>query len=127
MLGFLLRRMGQSVILLFLVSLIGFAALTLAPGGPLSQYALTPGMSQQALDRLAEQMGLNRPLPVQYWDWLTHLLRGDWGRSYRDGQPVLTVIFSHVPATSDGHLDHLGGQYWRLGRGEKRRETLQPV
>ncbi|WP_058962453.1 ABC transporter permease [Type-E symbiont of Plautia stali] len=99
MLGFLLRRLGQSVILLFLVSLIGFAALTLAPGGPLSQYALTPGMSQQALDRLAEQMGLNRPLPVQYWDWLTHLLRGDWGRSYRDGQPVLAVIFSHVPAT----------------------------
>ncbi|ARU95726.1 ABC transporter permease [Tatumella citrea] len=99
MLNFLLRRSGQSVVVLFLVSVIGFAALNLAPGGPLSQYALTPGMSQQTLHRLAEQMGLNRPLPVQYFDWLSHLLRGDWGRSYRDGQPVLHIIFSHLPAT----------------------------
>jgi peptide/nickel transport system permease protein len=36
---------------------------------------------------------------VQYFDWLSHLLRGDWGRSYRDGQPVLSIIFSHLPAT----------------------------
>ena len=99
MLNFLLRRSGQSWVVLFLVSVIGFAALNLAPGGPLSQYALTPGMSQQTLHRLAEQMGLNRPLPVQYFDWLSHLLRGDWGHSYRDGQPVLHIIFSHLPAT----------------------------
>ena len=99
MLNFLLRRSGQSVVVLFLVSVIGFAALNLAPGGPLSQFALTPGMSQQTLHRLAEQMGLNRPLPVQYFDWLTHLLKGDWGRSYRDGQPVLHIILSHLPAT----------------------------
>jgi peptide/nickel transport system permease protein len=44
-------------------------------------------------------MGLDRPLPVQYWDWFTHLLRGDWGRSYRDTQPVLSVIGSHLFAT----------------------------
>ncbi|KGD80270.1 diguanylate cyclase [Tatumella morbirosei] len=99
MLNFLLRRSGQSLVVLFLVSVIGFAALNLAPGGPLSQFALTPGMSQQTLHRLAEQMGLNRPLPVQYFDWLSHLLRGDWGRSYRDGQPVLHIILSHLPAT----------------------------
>ncbi|MDF7658663.1 ABC transporter permease [Erwiniaceae bacterium L1_54_6] len=97
--AFLLRRVGQSLILLLLVSIIGFAALNLAPGGPLSQYALTPGMTQEAMQRIATQMGLNRPLPVQYFDWLSHLLRGDWGRSYRDGQPVLSIIFSHLPAT----------------------------
>lgn len=97
--AFLLRRAGQSVILLFMVSVIGFAALNLAPGGPLSQYALTPGMTQEAMQRIAQQMGLNRPLPVQYLDWLSHLLRGDWGRSYRDGEPVLRIIFSHLPAT----------------------------
>ncbi|MBP2198175.1 ABC transporter permease [Pantoea cypripedii] len=97
--AFLLRRVGQSIILLLLVSIIGFAALNLAPGGPLSQYALTPGMTQEAMQRIATQMGLNRPLPVQYFDWLSHLVRGDWGRSYRDGQPVLSIIFSHLPAT----------------------------
>lgn len=99
MLRYLLSRLWQSLILLLLISMIGFAVLTLAPGGPLSQYALTPGMTKEALDRVAAQMGLNRPLPIQYLDWLWHLLRGDWGRSYRDNQPVLWIIGSHLFAT----------------------------
>lgn len=99
MLRYLLGRLWQSLILLFLVSMIGFAVLNLAPGGPLSQYALTPGMTQEALDRIAKQMGLDRPLPIQYLDWLWHLLQGDWGRSYRDNQPVLFIISSHLFAT----------------------------
>ena len=65
---FLIGRLWQSVVLLLLVSLIGFMVLNLAPGGPLSQYALTPGMTKEALDRIAEQMGLNRSLPAQYLD-----------------------------------------------------------
>ncbi|QPB18766.1 ABC transporter permease [Rhizobium sp. 007] len=99
MLRYLLGRLWQSLILLFLVSMIGFAVLNLAPGGPLSQYALTPGMTQEALDRIAKQMGLDRPLPIQYLDWLRHLLQGDWGRSYRDSQPVLGIIMGHLFAT----------------------------
>ncbi len=79
--------------------MIGFAVLHLTPGGPLSQYALTPGMTQEAMDRIAEQMGLNRPLPVQYLEWAWRLLQGDWGNSYRDNQPVLTVIGRHLFAT----------------------------
>lgn len=99
MLSYILSRLWQSVILLFLVSMIGFAVLNLAPGGPLSQYALTPGMTQEALDRIAKQMGLDRPLPIQYFDWLWRLLQGDWGRSYRDSQPVLGIITGHLFAT----------------------------
>ncbi|WP_159710566.1 ABC transporter permease, partial [Geminicoccus flavidas] len=68
-------------------------------GGPLSQFALVPGMSQEDIARIAAQMGLDRPLPVQYWEWFTRLLTGDWGRSYRDSQPVLHVIGSHLWAT----------------------------
>jgi peptide/nickel transport system permease protein len=98
-LSYLLNRIGQNLILLVLVSIIGFAVLHLAPGGPLAQFALVPGMSQADIARIAAQMGLDRPLPVQYWDWFTHLLRGDWGRSYRDTQPVLSVIGSHLFAT----------------------------
>ena len=79
--------------------MIGFALLHLAPGGPLSQFAITPGMSAEALARIAHQMGLDRPLPIQYLDWAGHLLSGDWGRSYRDQQPVLAVIASHLWAT----------------------------
>ena len=96
---FLIGRLWQSIVLLLLVSLIGFMVLNLAPGGPLSQFALTPGMTKEALDRIAEQMGLNRPLPVQYLDWLRKLVRGDWGKSFRDNRPVLDVIGSHLFAT----------------------------
>ena len=97
--AFLLRRFGQALLLLFIVSMIGFAILHLAPGGPMSQFAAGGDMSQEDLDRIAEQLGLNRPLPVQYAEWLWRMLGGDWGRSYRDGQPVVSIIASHVGAT----------------------------
>ena len=99
MLRYLLSRFWQSFVLLVLVSLIGFFILNLAPGGPLSQYALTPGMTKEALDRIAEQMGLNRPLIVQYAEWFGRLLTGDWGKSFRDGRPVLEIIGGHPLAT----------------------------
>lgn len=96
---FLISRFLQSVVLLALVSVLGFTILHLAPGGPLAQFVAIPGMTAADLARISEQMGLNRPLPVQYLDWLTRLLSGDWGHSYRDGRPVLAVISSHVGAT----------------------------
>lgn len=99
MLRFLLGRLGQSLILLFIVSLIGFSVLLLAPGGPMSQFALTPGISKAELDKIAAQMGLDRPILVQYADWLWGLVRGDWGNSFRDGRPVLEIIGGHLFAT----------------------------
>jgi len=96
---YLVNRIAQSVVLLLLVSAIGFVVLHLAPGGPLAQFALIPGMSQADIARIAAQMGLDRPLPMQYWEWFSRLLTGDWGHSYRDSQPVLAIIASHLPAT----------------------------
>jgi peptide/nickel transport system permease protein len=96
---FLFGRALQSLLLLWLVSMIGFAVLHLAPGGPLSQFALVPGMTQERLAQIAHDMGLDRSLPVQYWEWASRLLTGDWGRSYRDQSPVLDVISSHLFAT----------------------------
>jgi peptide/nickel transport system permease protein len=97
--AFLLQRLMQALVLLLIVSMIGFSILHLAPGGPLSQFAAGGEMSQADLDRLTEQLGLNRPLPVQYLEWLWRMLRGDWGLSYRDQQPVLHIIGSHIGAT----------------------------
>lgn len=99
MLRYILSRLGQSLILLLIVSFIGFAVLNLAPGGPLSQFALSPGMTQEQMAKIAAQMGLDRPMVVQYFDWLTRMLAGDWGSSYRDGQSVLNVIGRHLFAT----------------------------
>jgi len=96
---FLLQRLMQALLLLVIVSMIGFAILHLAPGGPLSQFAAGGEMTQADLDRLAEQLGLNRPLPIQYAEWFWRMLRGDWGLSYRDQQPVLHIIGSHVGPT----------------------------
>ncbi|WP_340108673.1 ABC transporter permease [Pikeienuella sp. HZG-20] len=96
---FLAHRVGHSLVLLVLVSMVGFAVLNLAPGGPLSQFSLAPGMSQADLDRIAAQMGLDRPLAVQYLDWFWRLFIGDWGESFRDGAPVLKVIGRHLFAT----------------------------
>jgi peptide/nickel transport system permease protein len=96
---FLFGRALQSLLLLWLVSMIGFAILHLTPGGPLSQFALVPGMTQARLAEIAHDMGLDRSLPVQYWEWASRLLTGDWGRSYRDQSPVLSVIGSHLFAT----------------------------
>ncbi len=99
MVAFLLRRLLQSIVLLVIVSIIGFVVLNLIPGGPLAQYALDPGMTQADRARIATQMGLDRPIWVQYLEWASRMLQGDWGTSYRDGNPVLTVISRHVPAT----------------------------
>jgi len=99
MASYLVNRLGQSLILLALVSVIGFALLHLAPGGPLSQFALVPGMTQEQLAHIAHEMGLDRPLPFQYWEWISRLITGDWGRSYRDNQPVLAIIVGRLPAT----------------------------
>lgn len=99
MTGFLVRRLGQAGLLLLIVSMVGFAILHLAPGGPMAQFASGSDMSQEDLDRIARQLGLDRPIPVQYVEWLWRMLGGDWGRSFRDGQPVLLVIGSHLGAT----------------------------
>ncbi len=96
---FLLRRLIQSGVLLIIVSAVGFMILNLAPGGPLAAYALNPNMTQADRERLAHQMGLDDPLPIQYWRWASSLAQGDWGRSFRDSQPVLTIIGDRIPAT----------------------------
>ncbi|RKK03856.1 ABC transporter permease subunit [Pseudoroseomonas wenyumeiae] len=99
MMAYFGRRLGQAALLLVVVSMIGFAILHLAPGGPMAQYAMGSNMSQEDLDRIASQLGLDRPLPVQYAEWFWRMIGGNWGTSYRDGQPVLHVIGSHLGAT----------------------------
>lgn len=99
MIRYVVRRLIQSVLLLVIVSFVGFGILSLAPGGPLAAYALNPNMTDEDLQRIARQMGLDQPVPAQYARWATGLLVGDWGRSYRDTQPVLSIIVSRLPAT----------------------------
>jgi peptide/nickel transport system permease protein len=97
--AYLIRRVGQSVVLFVLVTAIAFGLMRLAPGGPEAVYALSPSMRAEDLARIRESFGLNQPIPVQYAKWATGMLTGDWGRSYRDSRPVRDVILDRVPAT----------------------------
>jgi len=99
MLSYILRRTLISVGILVLVTMIGFCVLHLAPGGPVAQYAATSEMSAADVARIEQQMGLDRPLPIQYADWFLRMVQGDWGNSYRDQRPVLNTIVSHIGAT----------------------------
>ncbi|TIX19818.1 MAG: diguanylate cyclase, partial [Mesorhizobium sp.] len=66
--GFLLNRLSQSLVLLVIVSIIGFGILNLLPGGPMAQFGLDPGMTQQDIERLKGLLGLDRPIWIQYLD-----------------------------------------------------------
>jgi len=96
---YLIRRVLQALVVLILVSMVGFSVLHLAPGGPAAIYAMTPTMSAEDLDRLTRELGLDRPVPEQYVKWVGGVLTGNWGRSYRDGRLVREVVVDRIPAT----------------------------
>ena len=101
MLRFICGRLIQSAVLLVLISMIGFAVLHLAPGGPLSQFTLTPGLSQADLNRVANQLGLDRPLPVQYASYMRDLLSLNFGRSIQTQRYVREDLAAFFPATAE--------------------------
>lgn len=98
-LGFIVRRILGAIPLLFGISLILFAIVHFAPGGPLDVYADNPSVSPEALEQMAKRFGLDQPVPVQYVLWLKAMLTGDWGFSIRTGQPVLGEITSRLRPT----------------------------
>jgi len=97
--AYLARRVVQSLVVLFLVSLGGFSVLHLAPGGPIAIYTMSPTMSAEDVERLTRLLGLDQPLHVQYTKWVRGMVTADWGRSYRDGRTVGEVIADRIPAT----------------------------
>jgi ABC-type dipeptide/oligopeptide/nickel transport system permease component len=101
MLDYIIRRLIQSVAILFGLSIFFFFLLHLSPGGPCDALA-TVGASQTQLERYhscVERLGLNDPLPAQYFKWVTHVVHGDFGVSILDGTPVWDEIAARIPAT----------------------------
>jgi peptide/nickel transport system permease protein len=96
---FLARRCLQALPLLLAISVLVFVLIHAAPGGPLAIYLANPNVRPEDIERLRRALGLDRPLWVQYWSWLTAFVRGDWGYSFSDGRPVLTRIAERLPAT----------------------------
>jgi peptide/nickel transport system permease protein len=102
MLWYVLRRLVLAVPLLVGITFVSFLVIHLAPGDPteLQLGEMSPESSAQARQALRELYGLDQPVPVQYWRWLTSIARLDFGRSFApDGRPVLDKIAERLPIT----------------------------
>ncbi|GAB4503688.1 MAG: ABC transporter permease [Anaerolineales bacterium] len=115
------RRLLQTIGLLFLLSVLLFALVNVAPGGPLAGHGQSRHISPDKIELLKRQFGLDKPLPTQYLVWLIGndwmrvdlngdgvaesygtrrgIFRGDFGFSFRTRQPVLTEIGQRLPNT----------------------------
>jgi peptide/nickel transport system permease protein len=94
---YLARRVFFGVIVLLLVSVATFTVVRLAPGGP--GVLVSPDLPASEVARIRREFGLDEPLYVQYWAWFTKSIRGDFGRSFMSGRPVLEMVTERLPAT----------------------------
>jgi len=97
MLAFIIRRLAQSVIVMLVVALIAFMLFRYV-GDPVASM-LGQDSRLQDHEALREQLGLNNPFYVQFFDFIANALRGEFGISYRLQQPVTELILSRLPAT----------------------------
>jgi peptide/nickel transport system permease protein len=98
MIGFVLRRLLQLVPVLLLASTAIWAMIYAVPGGPIGAIA-GDNASPEQIAAATAQFGLDRPVLVQYADWLWNAIRGDFGMSIRGRAPVLELIGQRLPAT----------------------------
>ncbi|CAG9607260.1 ABC transporter permease [Pseudoneobacillus rhizosphaerae] len=100
---FIVRRIIQSVPLLFIISIISYLLMSLAPGDVVAMFedpAATHLATQLIRDRVLERLGLDVPIHIQYFNWLKGVvLEGNFGYSFLDGQPVIHKIVERIPAT----------------------------
>lgn len=95
---YIVRRTLQSIPVLFGVSVIIFTLSRVVPGDPVT-LALGQGATEEQVQQLRAEMGLDEPLWVQYIDWVQGVFVGDWGQSLRTGTPVFEAIVTRFPAT----------------------------
>jgi len=98
MTSFLIRRLALSLLTGFAVLTLVFVLVRIVPGDP-AQVILGDQASQSALEAIRVRLGLDKPLDVQYVEFLGHALRGDWGVSMMTGRPVIGEILKVLPWT----------------------------
>src|SRR5438477_2888050 len=97
--GFLLRRIALIVPTFIGVTLIAFALIHLIPGDPVENLSGERGMDPARRERLLHEFGLDRPLPVQYGEYVAQVAKGDLGTSLTTHEPVLEEFLTLFPAT----------------------------
>lgn len=95
---YIVRRLLMLVPVIFFVSIIVFSFIHLIPGS-LVDAMLGMRSDEESRQILKYQLGLDKPIIVQYWIWLSKVLSGDLGKSVHTGEPVLKLILQKLPAT----------------------------
>lgn len=98
MLLFILRRVVFVIPILIGLTLLLFVIARLLPGDPVG-LAAGPNATPEMIAAMKTEFGLDQPLPVQYWHYLTGLVQGDWGMSVFTRRPVFEDILTYLPAT----------------------------
>ncbi len=96
--GFLIRRIGYALITLFAVLTIVFFIVRVLPGDPVF-VILGDQATGEAVSAMRTQLGLDRPLVIQYFEFMSQAATGDWGTSLISGRPVMQEILKVLPAT----------------------------
>ena len=112
MLRFIIRRLLLMIPLLLGITFMVFAIVNLVPGSPVVQFEANPRMSQEDIERIRSNLGLDEPWPKRYVIWLGNLLRGDLGYSYINGVSVTGQILCgcRTPCSDgNGDLHRVGG------------------
>ena len=95
---YILSRIGGGLVSILGASFLAFLFMRLLPGNP-ARLVLGPLASPHAVAHLRAQMGLDKSIPVQYWDFITNFVRGHWGYSYTAGASVASQIGARLPAS----------------------------
>jgi peptide/nickel transport system permease protein len=98
MTAYIIRRLIQGLLILVIISFVGFI-LTRLSGDPLSQYTNNPRISAADRQRIARELGVDQPLPIQYLGWLGKAVRLDFGYSFTTREPVMQRITQRLPNT----------------------------
>ena len=96
--SFIARRLLGAIPLVLGIATIIFFVVNLAPGDPTALY-FSQNVPPEVLEQLRRNFGLDQPLPVRYWKWLTSFFSGDFGYSFAHSRPVADIVLEALPAT----------------------------
>jgi peptide/nickel transport system permease protein len=97
--NYILKRILALIPIMFIVGIFVFFIIHLIPGNPAAMM-LGPEATQEEIDAFSRIMGLDRPVPIQFVEWLSNVLKGDFGMSlFFQGQKVSKVVFEHFKVT----------------------------
>jgi len=99
MITYIGHKIFATLIVLLGVSVVSFLILELVPGDPVQVMLGQSGASAAQMTQLRHQLGLDQPIYLQYWRFLSHAVRGDLGTSIVQQQPVVQLIIEQLPAT----------------------------